>query len=85
MLRYKDLHEDAMHKIFPLILLDVFIITIATTTSALAYVDPGSGSLMVQVIIAGFVGVLFYFRNVISSLAKIFHRKKDDHQKRPHE
>ena len=30
----------------------------------LIYVDPGSGSYLVQIIIAGVLGALFYFKNI---------------------
>jgi len=38
-----------------------------------AYVDPGSGPLLWQALIAGIVGALFYFR---SSLARLFSRTR---------
>lgn len=44
---------------------------IATTAEAmllmpLAYIDPGSGSMLLQVILAGLLAVPFFFRRVIS-------------------
>ena len=33
---------------------------------ASAYVDPGSGALIWQTIVAGFVGLLFYFRRFLT-------------------
>ncbi len=39
----------------------------------LAYVDPGTGSLILQMIIAGIVGVAAFFRN---SIFGIFKRRK---------
>ena len=33
-----------------------------------AYVDPGAGSLLWQIVVAGFVGVLFYVRRLLGSL-----------------
>ena len=39
----------------------------------LAYVDPGTGSLILQMIIAGVVGVAAFFRN---SIFGIFKRRK---------
>ena len=32
----------------------------------LAYIDPGSGSMLIQVILAGLLAVPFFFRRVIS-------------------
>jgi hypothetical protein len=44
----------------------------------LLYVDPGSGSYLVQVIIAAIVGVLFYFRTAWWRIRSFFHRKRND-------
>lgn len=49
-----------------------------TITSILLYVDPGSGSYLVQMIIAAVVGVLFYFRSAWWSIRSFFTRKKRD-------
>ena len=35
-----------------------------------AYIDPGSGSLMIQAIIAGIIAVPFFFRSRISSFVR---------------
>jgi len=57
----------------------VLLINIASTGTALAYVDPGSGSLIIQMLIAGVVGALFYFRKAFHSLCSLFRSKdKDD-------
>ena len=40
---------------------------------ALAYVDPGSGTMLWQVVLAGIVGALFYFR---SFLGRLFSRSR---------
>lgn len=40
----------------------------AADTRALAYVDPGSGGLLWQVIIAAVVGTVFYFRRPLGRL-----------------
>jgi hypothetical protein len=37
---------------------------------ARAYTDPGSGALLWQVLVAGFVGGLFYFRKLLDWLRK---------------
>ncbi|MBK5276444.1 MAG: hypothetical protein JJE30_15545 [Desulfuromonadales bacterium] len=59
----------------------VLLITIASAGNAMAYVDPGSGSLILQMLIAGVVGALFYFRKAFHSLCSLFRRKdKDDPQ-----
>jgi len=40
----------------------------------LAYVDPGSGMLAWQLVMAGFVGLLFYLKKVRSLFGKIGRR-----------
>jgi len=44
---------------------------------ASAYLDPGSGSYLIQIIIAGMVGFGFFFRNYWQQV-KIFFKKKSD-------
>ncbi|MCI0621537.1 MAG: hypothetical protein L0387_07690 [Acidobacteria bacterium] len=44
---------------------------------AYAYIDPGTGSLMWQVLVAGFVGLVFYWRRFWSFLRI---RRKGDKQ-----
>ena len=45
----------------------------------LLYIDPGSGSFLVQAIIAGALGVAFFFKNFTASVKTFFYnlfRKK---------
>jgi hypothetical protein len=45
----------------------------------LLYVDPGSGSYLVQMIIAGVLAVLFYFKNLWWKIKSFFARgRKND-------
>jgi len=53
--------------------LAVFV-TIASVQPALAYVDPGTGSMLVQMAIAGMAGAMFYFRELRMQLAGWFRR-----------
>ncbi len=47
----------------------------------LAYIDPGSGALMVQALVAGAVGCLVFARNIVASItSKLFGRRQDDTQ-----
>jgi hypothetical protein len=41
-----------------------------------AYIDPGSGALLWQAILAGFFGVMFYFRKFIGRFT--FKKKRDE-------
>ena len=45
-------------RVFPLLLL----LMIATERQAHAYTDPGTGAMIWQMLVAGFVGAAFYFR-----------------------
>ncbi len=42
----------------------------------LIYVDPGSGSYLVQLIITAILGALFYFKNGWAYIKSIFRRDK---------
>ncbi|MEJ7740795.1 MAG: hypothetical protein WKF97_25540 [Chitinophagaceae bacterium] len=42
----------------------------------LLYVDPGSGSYLVQMIIAAVLGVVFYFKSIWWSIKSFFTRSK---------
>lgn len=44
----------------------------------LLYVDPGSGNLLIQMLIAAILGVAFYFRAGWNYIKSIFRKKKDD-------
>ena len=46
--------------------------------SILLYVDPGSGSYLVQVIIAAILGALFYFKTIWWKIKSFFHKSKKD-------
>jgi hypothetical protein len=46
----------------------------------LLYIDPGSGSYLVQVIIAGILGVAFYFKTLWSKVRSFFSRNKNEDQ-----
>jgi hypothetical protein len=42
------------------------------------YIDPGSGSYLVQVIIAAVLGVVVYFKNIRMRIRTFFSRKNKD-------
>jgi hypothetical protein len=46
----------------------------------LLYIDPGSGSYLVQVIIAGILGGLFYFKRLWQKFKTFFYRGKKEDQ-----
>jgi hypothetical protein len=44
----------------------------------LAYIDPGSGSMILQVIVAGLLAVPFFFRRTISDVWRRVRGRRDD-------
>jgi hypothetical protein len=50
--------------------------------TTLAYIDPQSGTLLLQMIIAGAVGTLAFFRNAIFGFFGLFKRGKPKDQPR---
>ncbi|MFL5741256.1 MAG: hypothetical protein ACJ75B_13620 [Flavisolibacter sp.] len=52
---------------------------------SLLYIDPGSGSYLVQVIAAAVLGVVFFFKNlklyIQDFFRRVFGKKKDSDQK----
>ncbi len=54
------------------ILITVLLLLLAGASQAKAYADPGSGSLIVQLLAASFVGALFFFRKFLA----LFKRRK---------
>jgi TRAP-type uncharacterized transport system fused permease subunit len=46
--------------------------------SHLLYIDPGSGSYLVQVIIAAILGALFYFKSLWWKIKSFFTKNKKD-------
>jgi hypothetical protein len=51
-------------------------IFLACTQSAYCYVDPGSGSLVLQAIIAGMLGLSFYFKSFFGFFKSFFSKNK---------
>jgi len=41
---------------------------------AMAYIDPGTGSYIVQALIAGMLGILYFFKNIRLYLLSFFSR-----------
>jgi hypothetical protein len=45
-------------------------------TTLFLYIDPGSGSYLIQAIIAGVLGFLFYFKNLWFRIRSFFKKDK---------
>lgn len=55
----------------PLCLCTVLALSAA---NAHAYMDPGSGSFLLQILLAAFVGAMFYFRQGMDAIKRFFSR-----------
>jgi len=49
-------------------------LSVASVSPALAYIDPGTGSMLVQMALAGIAGALFYFRQLRMAAGDWFRR-----------
>ena len=59
-------------------LLLVILLTIMPTAAAYAYLDPGSGSLIVQIIIAGILGLLIAIKLQWTRITGFITRRKPE-------
>jgi amino acid transporter len=48
------------------LILTLFLLSLASEKSLMAYADPGSGAMFVQIILAAMIGVLFRIRKIIN-------------------
>jgi ATP-dependent Zn protease len=46
--------------------------------SVMLYIDPGSGSYLIQVIVAGILGAAFYFKSGWNYVKSIFRKNKKE-------
>lgn len=53
------------------------------TAFFLFYTDPGSGALLMQILIAGLLGGVFYIRRIREKIFRLFARKKEGFHKQP--
>lgn len=63
------------------ILLALIIVSLIIPKNTYAYIDPGSGSYMFQILLAGIFGGVFaikiYWKKIISLLRNVFSKKKE--------
>ena len=52
------------------------VVSLAAIAPAAAYIDPGTGSMLLQVIGAGIAGAIFYFRELRIKLMSLFSRRE---------
>lgn len=58
-----------------LFLLAIFIF-ITTTNDAYAYIRPGAGNDLIQIIISAFASISVFFKNIINKIKSFFTGKK---------
>jgi hypothetical protein len=54
------------------------MVLVLTQGSAYAYVDPGTGSMLWQLLLGGAIGLLFYVRKATTWMARLRAKKKAD-------
>jgi hypothetical protein len=54
----------------------VLVYTVSLPQEALAYLDPGSGSMMLQLLLGGVVGIAAILKLYWNAIAGLFRRKK---------
>ena len=73
------LKEIYFREILLKLVLFAALFLIVLTQKSYAYLDPGTGSFVFQLLLAGFIGGLFIFRlfwkRIVSLIGKLFRRK----------
>ena len=54
----------------------LFLCCLAFTPRAHAYIDPGTGSMLLQALAAGFVAVLVFWKRIYAGIAAFFSKNK---------
>ncbi|MCH7688680.1 MAG: hypothetical protein IH899_18685 [Planctomycetes bacterium] len=57
------------------------IVTLAFPSFAFAYIDPGAGSMLLQLLLGGVAGLFVFFRLFKQKILKLFGFGKDDEGK----
>jgi hypothetical protein len=65
-----------------IILMILFVVVLAEI-KALAYADPGSGALILQILLGALFGVMFYIRRIIAWTRRRLRGEKDESNKQP--
>lgn len=58
------------HRHITSLIITLVLLSMATEQRLSAYVDPGSGAMFVQIILAGLIGILYRIRGVFSRVRK---------------
>ena len=60
----------------------IFVLIILFSTPAYAYIDPGTGSIIIAALVGAFSTCFFYLKSYWTKLKNIFSKKKDINQKK---
>ena len=64
-------------------ILTILFVVIVSEINALAYADPGSGTLILQILLGALFGVMFYIRRIIAWTRRRLSGEKDESNNRP--
>lgn len=59
----------------------IILIYSSLITNAYAYLDPGTGSILVSAIVAGFVTIKTYWKMIVQKIKKFISKDKDNPKK----
>ena len=59
----------------------IILIYSSLITNAYAYLDPGTGSILVSAIVAGFVTIKTYWKMIVQKIKKFISKDKDNFKK----
>ena len=62
-------------KTSPKIILAIMIATVILSEPAYAYLDPGTGSMVVQILVACFATVVIFFKSIWQGITQFFGKK----------
>lgn len=65
-------------RIIYIVIISIIAFTFVGIREACAYVDPGTGTFIWQLVVALFVGVLFYARAIIRKIRSLFGKGSDE-------
>ncbi|NLD80981.1 MAG: hypothetical protein GX642_07435 [Smithella sp.] len=61
---------------FNYLLLIVFCLILLVPDISYAYLDPGTGSMMLQALAAGIIGLGIFWRRIINGIKRLFRKNK---------
>lgn len=64
-----------------MLLVALFLFSICFYSDLFSYIDPGSGSFLIQLLIASVAGSLFFAKNIFRSLKRFVSKKNNTEKK----